>query len=114
MGLGNRLISSILVEFPPGYIFAPYGAYGKAYIIARTSSSLVVKGASFFCFSALGMIAFIVAAGIHARSADAPMSFVIAAALGITWIAVYFLWAKLATRGQIEYPRHSSGADNAL
>ena len=112
-GLGNRLASQILMEFAPGYIFAPFGAYGRAFIIARTSSRAVVRGVEFFCFSALPLIAVIVAAGIHSRIVHSPLTFLFALPLAAVWCVAYLIWAKVVTRGMIEYPRNSAGADDA-
>jgi hypothetical protein len=112
-GLDNRLIASVLIELPTGYIFTPYGAYGKAFIVARGSSDSVVRGAVIFCFSALPLMAFIAAAGIYARAVHSPLSFLVAAALGVIWMGAYFVWTTTVTRGLIEHPRHGAGADDA-
>jgi hypothetical protein len=107
--LGRRLVSTILLEFPTGYLFSPFGEKGKTYIVARSSSSTIVTGAWFFCHSALLVIAVVCAAGLYHRIAHQGMPFLVTAGIGVIWIAGYFLWAKLVTRGLIENPQHDEG-----
>lgn len=107
MGLRQTCLQHSLVEVEPGFIFAPFGPSGKAWIISKSSSSSIVSGMNLFCVTIWPVIAALLAAGIYARVADRLWPFFVTVIIGIAWVASFAVWAKLVTRGHVEYPRHA-------
>ena len=106
---GNALNSTILIECPTGYLFKPYGELGRTFIVARSSARWIVWGTMAFSFSALPLIAIIIAAGVLSRTTHSPLAFLISAGFGLIWMIAYWLWATIVTRGHISMPRKGSG-----
>jgi hypothetical protein len=107
MGLRRSCTDSVLVEYEQGYIFTPFGAYGRASLISRSTSAPIVKALTLFCVSVWPVVGLVAATGLYGRIAHLYWPFAAAVTIGLLWMVGFWIWAKLATRGLIEVERNA-------
>ena len=106
MKLRQTCAESVLSEFETGYVFSPYGAYGKAYLIARSTSSSVLSSLSIFCVSIWPVLGLIAITGIWSRVNHNYLPFSLGVMVGLIWMVCFALWSWWVTRALIEVPRN--------